>query len=142
MALADAISVVRRGPQKAHPPQSARTAEETRREARYALHSTPFPESSNLSLYQTETKNELLLSCGKEEEILSNSRSSIQGSIDIDLQRNVVSDVRLSFSPSARALIEPSRRVQAMRLINPHDSLLPARERSTKPAQHVRCIKN
>ena len=60
---------------------------------------------------------------------------------ETSFQHFSLTDVRFSFSPSARALIEPSRRVQAKRLINPHDSLLPARERSTKPAQHVRCIK-
>ena len=43
MTLADAISVVRRGPQKAHPPQNARTAEEPA--VRHVTHATqpPFP---------------------------------------------------------------------------------------------------
>ena len=40
------------------------------REACYARHSTPFPESSNLSLYQAEKKNELLLSCGKRKTVV------------------------------------------------------------------------
>ena len=63
MKLADAISVVRRGPQKAHQPQSARTAEETRRKARYALHSTPFPEFPSPLIFRFTRQKRRMNSC-------------------------------------------------------------------------------